>query len=127
MRSIGPQNLITSLLKGDLNSLSELVSSGKSGSFFYYTADGRFTLKTVKRDEFKFLKHILRHYHEHLINHPQSLIIKFFGCHKIRFAKSSKEDDIYFVIMENIFSTRREIHERYDLKGSTYKRFTKEK
>ena len=67
VRSIGPQTRITSLLKGDLNSLSELISSGKSGSFFYYTADGKYTLKTVKRDEFKFLKKILRNYHEHLV------------------------------------------------------------
>lgn len=35
--SIGPENLLTSILKGDLSTLSELTSSGKSGSFFYYS------------------------------------------------------------------------------------------
>ena len=40
LRSVGPENLISNLLKGNLNTLRELVSSGKSGSFFYYSADG---------------------------------------------------------------------------------------
>ena len=31
---------------------------------------------------------------------------------------------IYFVIMKNVFFTAEEIHKRYDLKGSTYKRYT---
>jgi 1-phosphatidylinositol-4-phosphate 5-kinase len=30
----------------------ELTSSGKSGSFFYYSPDGKYLLKTVKKDEF---------------------------------------------------------------------------
>ena len=33
-----------------------------------------------------------------------------------------KEKRVYFVIMSNIFNTRKEIHERFDLKGSLYKR-----
>lgn len=37
-----------------------------------------------------------------------------------------KEKVIYFVIMSNIFSTSKEIHVRYDLKGSLYKRETNE-
>ena len=41
LRSIGPENLLSNLLKGNLNTLRELVSSGKSGSFFYYSADGK--------------------------------------------------------------------------------------
>ena len=56
LASIGPETLLSSLLKGDLSSLKELTSSGKSGSFFYYSADARFTLKTISRDEFNFLK-----------------------------------------------------------------------
>lgn len=40
LSSIGPENLLSNLLKGNLNTLRELVSSGKSGSFFYYSSDG---------------------------------------------------------------------------------------
>lgn len=37
IRSVGPENLIGSLMLGKLNSLTELGSTGKSGSFFYFT------------------------------------------------------------------------------------------
>lgn len=50
------------MLLGDYNGLAELFSSGKSGSFFYYSADGKFMLKTISRNEFKFLKWILKNY-----------------------------------------------------------------
>jgi 1-phosphatidylinositol-4-phosphate 5-kinase len=35
-----------------------------------------------------------------------------------------KEKRIYFIIMSNVFHTPKEIHERFDLKGSLYKRET---
>lgn len=37
LSSIGPETLLSSILKGDLSTLSELTSTGKSGSFFYYS------------------------------------------------------------------------------------------
>lgn len=37
LSSIGPESLLSSILKGDLSTLSELTSTGKSGSFFYYS------------------------------------------------------------------------------------------
>lgn len=35
------------MVLGNLSSMSELCSEGKSGALFYYTADGRFLVKTV--------------------------------------------------------------------------------
>lgn len=32
---------------GEVSSMTSLTSQGKSGSFFYYTADGKYTLKTI--------------------------------------------------------------------------------
>lgn len=58
-RSLGPEQILSYMLQGQFNSLAELCSSGKSGSFFYYTADGKYMLKTVSRTEFKFFKTIL--------------------------------------------------------------------
>lgn len=40
------------LLSGDLKSLSEVCSTGKSGSFFYYSPDGLYTVKTISKNEF---------------------------------------------------------------------------
>ena len=42
LRSIGPESMLNNLIKGNLTSLSELTSTGKSGSFFYFSADGKF-------------------------------------------------------------------------------------
>lgn len=44
--------------------LSEKGSSGKSGSFFYFSQDYRFIIKTIRRTEHTFLRKILRHYFE---------------------------------------------------------------
>ena len=86
-------------------------------------------LKTIRRDEFVFLRKILKDYHEHLKKNRMSLIPKFFSLNKIKFNNTRliKElgfDQVYFVVMNNIFSQDLVVHERYDLKGSTYKRET---
>src|ERR1700722_7126818 len=43
--------------------LSELGSPGKSGSFFYFSRDYRFIIKTIHHSEHKFLRKILREYY----------------------------------------------------------------
>ena len=40
--------------------LSELGSPGKSGSFFYFSRDYRFIIKTIRHAEHKFLRSILK-------------------------------------------------------------------
>ena len=45
----------------------------------------------------------------------------------IKYQTMLREKVIYFVIMSNVFSTNHEINIRYDLKGSTYGRFTYDK
>ena len=44
LKSIGPESSISSIFTGTLQTVSELISSGKSGSFFYYSADGLYFL-----------------------------------------------------------------------------------
>lgn len=44
--------------------LSELGSPGKSGSFFYYSRDYRFIIKTIHHTEHKFMRKILKQYCE---------------------------------------------------------------
>lgn len=105
---------------GNISSLKEQCSTGKSGSFFYYTADSNFMLKTISKNEFHHLRNILKDYYDHLALYPHSLITRFFGLHKIKYNKSmGGKVRIYFVIMANVFKTARDIHQRFDLKGST--------
>ena len=111
---------------GNIMSLKEQCSTGKSGSFFYYTADTKYMLKTISHDEFVKLKLILKQYYMHMVRHPHTLITRFFGLHKIKYKKETGGyQRIYFIIMANVFNTKRKINFRYDLKGSKQGRITK--
>ena len=96
--------------------LSELGSPGKSGSFFYFSSDYRFIIKTIHHNEHKFLRKILPLYHHHVKTNPQTLLSRFYGLHRVKLPRGKK---IHFVIMNNLFPPHRDIHETYDLKGST--------
>ncbi|KAI8913415.1 hypothetical protein EDD86DRAFT_268912, partial [Gorgonomyces haynaldii] len=95
--------------------LSELGSPGKSGSFFYYSQDYRFIIKTIHRAEHDFLLTILKDYHEHVKSNPNTLLSRIFGLHRVKQPGKSK---IHFVVMGNVFPSNKDIHEVYDLKGS---------
>lgn len=107
MKSTGPENLIGSMVMGNVSSLTEQISAGKSGSFFYYTPDSKYMLKTISHAEFNRLKEILNQYYEHMVKYPQTLITRFFGLHKIKYVKESGGiQRIYFIIMANVFNTK---------------------
>ncbi|ORY22974.1 hypothetical protein BCR39DRAFT_550308 [Naematelia encephala] len=99
--------------------LSELGSPGKSGSFFYFSRDYRFIIKTISHSEHKFLRSILKDYHQHVKNNPHTLLSRFYGLHRVKLPRGRK---IHFVIMNNLFPPHRDIHETYDLKGSSFGR-----
>ncbi|CAM8987052.1 hypothetical protein QQ045_008761 [Rhodiola kirilowii] len=101
--------------------LRELSSSGKSGSIFYLSLDDRFVIKTLKKSELKVLLRMLPKYYDHVGNHENTLITKFFGVHRITLRGRKK---VRFVVMGNMFCTELRIHRRYDLKGSTFGRCT---
>lgn len=78
-------------MMGQVNSMTSLTSQGKSGSFFYYTADGKYMLKTIKYRQYKFLRTILEDYYYYLKKNPDSMITKFYGLHKL-IEKNEKGD-----------------------------------
>ncbi|KAI5479210.1 1-phosphatidylinositol-4-phosphate 5-kinase [Pseudohyphozyma bogoriensis] len=103
--------------------LSELGSPGKSGSFFYFSRDYRFIIKTIRHSEHKFLRSILKEYHEYIKENPHTLLSRFYGLHRVKLPRGRK---IHFVIMNNLLPPHRDIHEKYDLKGSSVGRLTPE-
>ncbi|KAJ1924578.1 Phosphatidylinositol-4-phosphate 5-kinase [Tieghemiomyces parasiticus] len=103
--------------------LSEVGSAGKSGSFFYYSQDYRFIIKTVHHTEHRFMRRILPHYYEHIRKNPNTLICRIYGLHRVKLPHSHK---IHFVVMSNVFPPNKDIHETFDLKGSTQGRFLSE-
>jgi 1-phosphatidylinositol-4-phosphate 5-kinase len=103
--------------------LSELGSPGKSGSFFYFSRDYKYIIKTIHHAEHKLLRRILRDYYNHVVNNPNTLISQFYGLHRVKIPYGRK---IHFVVMNNLFPPHRDIHQMFDLKGSTIGRDFKE-
>jgi 1-phosphatidylinositol-4-phosphate 5-kinase len=95
--------------------LSELGSPGKSGSFFYFSHDYRYIIKTIHHNEHRFMRKILKSYYEHVQNNPNTLLSRIFGLHRVKLPGNRK---IHFVVMGNVFPPNKDIHEIYDLKGS---------
>jgi len=117
MLSLGPEQILGELLLGTMGSLSELFSEGKSGSFFYFSNDGRYLIKTIPHRELLSLINLLPQYVAHVEEQPHTLLPRFMGAHRLKLP--DKKQKIHFIVMTNVFSTSRVIHHRYDLKGST--------
>ncbi|RYO73917.1 hypothetical protein DL766_009278 [Monosporascus sp. MC13-8B] len=103
--------------------LSELGSPGKSGSFFYFSRDYKYIIKTIHHGEHRFLRKILKQYYNHVTENPNTLLSQFYGLHRVKMPYGRK---IHFVVMNNLFPPHRDIHTTFDLKGSTVGRDYKE-
>ena len=55
-------------------------SRGKSGSYFLFSADRRFLLKSLERSELLLLMQILPEYYAHVIQNPHTLLPRFMVC-----------------------------------------------
>ncbi|KAI8475462.1 MAG: hypothetical protein J3K34DRAFT_456218 [Monoraphidium minutum] len=112
----GPAALVQELCSD--HALRLLNSPGKSGSVFFLSSDDRLLVKTIRKAEFDLLARLLPAYYAHMLAHPNSLLVRVLGLFSIT-AASSGGRKVRFVVMANLFSTGLQIHERYDLKGST--------
>lgn len=76
-------------------------------------------MKTIPLREFDKMREVLQNYYKHMKNHPDSLIIRFYGLHQVQWRDSNKKMQVrYLTIMGNIFKDYK-VGIRYDLKGST--------
>lgn len=145
MLSLSVEHLLGSLLVGEFGILSSLSSTGRSGSFFLRSRCRQYLIKTLPSREMLLLRSLLPLYYRHLQNEPSSLLSRFFGLHQIIFDETADDDTNYsliragrllaspmgalttrnfqlpFVVMNNLFGSH-QIHEQYDLKGSTVDR-----
>ena len=111
---IDPADYLVSLTSKYI--LSELGSPGKSGSFFYFSRDYKYIIKTIHHAEHKLLRKILRDYHAHVRANPNTLISQFYGLHRVKLPFGRK---IHFVVMNNLFPPHRDVPQTCALKGST--------
>jgi len=98
-------------------------ASGKSGSIFWFSPDGRFVVKTVEEEELQNLLTTLPKYARHLKDNRDSLLTRYFGAYRFT---SSRGDTVNIVVMNNVLDGARH-HEVYDLKGTTEDRWVEEK
>ncbi|CAG5117472.1 unnamed protein product, partial [Candidula unifasciata] len=98
--------------------LKELSNPGASGSIFYLTQDDEFIIKTVQHKEAEFLQKLLPGYFLNISQNKRTLLPKFYGL----FCYQCGGKNIRFTVMNNLLPSTVKLHERYDMKGSTYKR-----
>ncbi|CAL9737180.1 phosphatidylinositol 4-phosphate 5-kinase Mss4p [Monosporozyma servazzii] len=108
--------------------LSELNSPGKSGSFFYYSRDYKYIIKTIHHSEHLHLRKHLKEYYNHVKKNPNTLLCQYYGLHRIKmpmsFENKVKHRKIYFLVMNNLFPPFLDIQKTFDIKGSTWGRMT---
>ncbi|XP_053501713.1 phosphatidylinositol-4-phosphate 5-kinase, type I, beta a isoform X3 [Ictalurus furcatus] len=98
--------------------LIELSNPGASSSWFYVTSDDEFIIKTVQHKEAEFLQKLLPGYYMNLNQNPRTLLPKFYGLYCVQCGGVN----IRLVVMNNVLPRSVNMHYKYDLKGSTYKR-----
>lgn len=87
---------------------------GRGGSFFYFTTDKRFIIKSLSKDEKDVLlrENFLKSYYENL---EKSLLARIYGVYKI---KTGDKNPFSFMLLGNIASPEFEVISIFDIKGS---------
>ena len=97
------------------------VGEGKSGMLFFFSHNGRYILKTLKRDEFALFRRILPSYCAHMGRHARATLLPwFYGMYKLQVPGHPV---YHLIVMSNVFFTKVPITEKFDLKGSTLGRW----
>ena len=112
------------LQDNETTAMMEKFTEGKSGSFFFYSYDKKYIVKTIADVELRFMIDNLQAYYRYLKDNQDSLLTRYYGMVKLRF--TSQQEFIIVVVMENVFYLKEGmvLEERYDLKGSVINRGT---
>lgn len=97
---------------------ANLLSGGRSGSIVARSHDGKVVFKTMKNEELVILLRILDVYVAHLATFPCSMLSRYLGLYRVKRGNTS----FTFMAMANVLDRGVEIHEIYDLKGSSHGR-----
>lgn len=126
---IGEQHIIESL-SPEFNRDSVFKAGegqGKSGSFFFFSHDKRFIIKTMNEDEYNTFKGIFKKYFRHVLDIKtlNSLIARIYGIFTV---KRQKLEPVRLILMANTVNLRgKKLKYMFDLKGSLINRESKMK
>jgi 1-phosphatidylinositol-4-phosphate 5-kinase len=121
---IKEEDFLASIGEPAMSALISMSNPGASGSLFWRTHDDEFIIKTVQKDEAKFLRDLLPGYYMNLNQNPRSLMPKFYGLYLL---KTSNHKNIRLMVMNNLIPTSVPVHLKYDLKGSSLGRHASER
>ena len=97
-------------------------ASGASGSFFFFSSDKRFIVKTMTSEEKNFFVNKLAlPYFEHLKKHPTSLLARIYGVYTV---KIDGLCPVHLMLMAHTMQVVKpeNVYRVFDLKGSTVDR-----
>ena len=100
------------------------MSEGKSGSFFFFTHDKRYMIKTISQKELDALTgEFLTDYYAHITENRYTFLSKIYGAYTLCYGLSK----INIIVMENVAPIKEGevLLRRFDLKGSVKGRITK--
>jgi 1-phosphatidylinositol-4-phosphate 5-kinase len=121
---IDPEDIMKSLsIEDNIEKMFQAgQGAGASGSFFFFSKDNRFVIKTMTKHEKLVLGEILDDYIDHLtLTENKSLIARIYGVFTI---ETNQYNSIDVYIMQNtvILNDNNNPTMKFDLKGSTAKR-----
>ncbi len=76
LRSVGPEQLVTRLLKGSLDCLDSCDRTSGGKKLLFTSWDREYLVKKVSPAEFSFLRSILRSYYEYVKQQPTTLLTR---------------------------------------------------
>ena len=116
---IGDEQFVSSL--GGARAFLEFASNSKSGSFFFYSYDGAYMIKSMSGAEFDVLRDMLPRYARYMLEHAdRSLLTRFCGMYSVELAGGGGAQ--HFVVMQSVFAGAPPTDVKFDLKGSTVNR-----
>lgn len=104
-------------IEDDIEKLHARVKSsgGRSGAFFYFTADHEFIIKTITSEELVVLRSMIKDYCDHIISAEGSFLSRIFGIYKIKIDKTRT----FRIILQENLTSRLSNPVLFDMKGST--------
>jgi 1-phosphatidylinositol-4-phosphate 5-kinase len=102
-------------------------NAGASGSFFFFSHDRKFLIKTMRLDEMNSFFSMIKSYYKHVKNNRDSILARIYGVYTIKLFDIKP---VHIMLMQNCMSissagesgSRLKI---FDLKGSTFNRQVK--
>lgn len=116
-RSLHPDNNKKSVFKAG-------ESQGKSGSFFFFSEDEKFIIKTMTESDFNAFMRLFRSYVRHICRNRKSLLARVYGIYSVRMGEQTP---VRLVVMGHTMQVQSKalVDHTYDLKGSMVNRIVK--